>query len=106
MNLPIYWSGNKWPDKAIAFGVFAQSMANRLLFGAYRYDKGKPSRGAKYFTRLKAEIDAYEKTGNREHLINAANYCFLENEAPEHPDSHFEHPNISVTRDLLGMKME
>lgn len=78
------------------FQVFAQRMANRLLQGHVRY--GLPDRKKLYLTRLKKELAAYEKTGNAEHLINVANYCILECEAPEHPKHHFDPLAMSATR--------
>ena len=77
-------------------------MANRLIMGNYRYDKGYPIKRAKFLTRLKLEIEEYEKSGNQEHLINIANYAFLEMEAPEHKNSHFKEVDFSVTRSKIG----
>lgn len=98
-----------WPkvslNKALGFGVFAQHMANRLLMGVFRYDKGRPTRKAKYLTRLQAEVDSYRATGNIEHLVNAANYCYLESIAPEHPTPHHDVSAKSVTRDKMKMKL-
>lgn len=107
MNLPIHWTGkglfNEAIDKAIAFGVFAQEMANRLCVGSYQYDRGRPVKGAQYKTRLRLEIDAYEESGNKEHLRNIANYAFLESEAPEHPRFHDDPKIASATRKRIKM---
>lgn len=92
-------------EKATSFAYFVQQMANRLIVGVFRYDKGRPTRKAKYMTRLQAEVKEYVRTGNLEHLYNAANYCYLESEAPEHPNFHFKHRHKSVTRDKLRMKL-
>jgi hypothetical protein len=105
MNLPTWWP-EKGIDKALEFGVFAQRMANRLIVGMYRYDKGRPISRAKYLQRLKAEIKAYEESGNQEHLVNAANYAFLEMLAPEHPEAHFKDVDFSVTRDQLRFQFQ
>jgi hypothetical protein len=104
--LKILWTkATQMADKGLGFGTFVQKQANRLIMGGYRYDKGKPLRRAKYLTRLVAEIEEYKLTGNTEHLINAANYCWLESEKPEHPNSHFKHESKSVTRGKLKMKL-
>jgi hypothetical protein len=106
MEIRTQWTDKaRATDKALAFGLWIQRMANRLIVGAFRYDKGRPMRKARYLTRLKAEVAAYDRTGNIEHLINAANYCFLESAAPEHQRSHFAHASRSVTRDDLGMEL-
>lgn len=104
--LKIFWTkAAHLADKGLRFGIFVQKQANRLIVGSYRYDKGKPLYRAKYLTRLVAEIEAYKATGNQEHLINAANYCWLESEKPEHPNSHFKHESKSITRGKLKMKL-
>lgn len=75
---------------------FAQKMANRLIQGQVRY--GKPRVEANYLTRLTREVVAYRHTGNAEHLINVANYAWLETQAPEHAKFHFDSSVGSVTR--------
>lgn len=99
------WLSDRVKDPLIgstSFGKFLQRMANRLVVGAARYGNAKST--DQFLTRLKAEVREYTKTGNAEHLINAANYCFLETIAPEHKHSHFEQTTKSVTRDVLGMR--
>lgn len=70
--------------------------ANRLSQGEYRYGPGNVKQ--RYMTRMKLEIRAYSKTGNEEHLLNIANYCFLEANFPEHKKHHFDAYVDSVTR--------
>ena len=94
-------------NQGLSFAVFAQRMANRLICGACRYGKRKPRSSARYLTRLKAELEAYERTGNTEHLVNTANYCMLETEWPEREGgNHWKEESISVTRDILGMYLD
>jgi hypothetical protein len=102
----IVWWPRRFMDKGLSLGVFLQRMANRLIMGAYRYDKGKPLKKAKYLTRLQAEVDAYRWTGNLEHLVNAANYCYLESVAPEREKTFWRSDRRSVTRHGLKMKIE
>ncbi len=78
---------------------FMQAMIYRIIQGHYRY--GEPNKRKKYLTRLKMELEAYEKEGNAEHLINVANYCFLELEAPENRKIHFDNTVKSVTRGIV-----
>jgi hypothetical protein len=107
MELTIHWSQNKLlVSKGERFLKFAQQMANRLIVGSWRYDHGKPIVAARFLTRLKVEVKEYERTGDREHLINAANYCCLEDIAPENEKWHKGNDNKpSVTRDKLRMKI-
>lgn len=79
-----------------ALKEFMQKQANRLQQGHVRY--GKPNRRKKYMTRMGKELKAYKKTGNAEHLLNIANYCWLENQKPEHENFHFDATVDSVTR--------
>ena len=51
----IYWTKDLAPAKRSSFIHFAQMMANRLLVGVFRYDMGRPTKSAKYLTRLKDE---------------------------------------------------
>lgn len=78
------------------FGCFLQAMMDRFVQGHFRY--GAPHRRKKYLTRLKKELEAYDETGNVEHLMNIANYCYLESECPEHPKSNFDAYAASATR--------
>lgn len=79
---------------------FLQGMVNRLAVGSIRY--GFPTPGQRYMSRMQAEVEAYVKTGNREHLINIANYAYLENIVPEHEHSHYADKVESATRKRFG----
>lgn len=93
----------RWPSKVPReqYSVdFLQKMLNRVAFGYYRYgsqvrEGGVPKQWVK---RATLEIKAYKRTGNSEHLINAANYMMCECISPEHPKHHFKHESVSATR--------
>lgn len=94
--IEIFWSDKlklEWDRK---FKDFVQKMANRLLQGHPRY--GAPHASQLYFNRLKLESEAYEKSGNAEHLYNIANYAVLESIAPQHSKHHLDNGVGSVTR--------
>ncbi len=97
----IFWSRKLELAKRTeqGFKSFIQGMANRIAQGHARY--GHPKVEKKYLTRLKLEVKAYQKSGNQEHLINVANYCFLESLEPEHKKSHFDSSIDSATRGKL-----
>jgi len=78
------------------FRGFVNKMSKRIAQGHARY--GHPNKDKKYMTRLVLEVNAYKKTGNLEHLINAANYCFLEHLEPENKRFHFDATVDSATR--------
>jgi hypothetical protein len=95
MQIELFWSDKlKRPDSQL-FKAFAQKAVNRLMQGWPRYGFDPKFR---YMTRLEAEVKAYRKTGNCEHLVNAANYAYMESEKPEHPRSHWDTSAKSATR--------
>ncbi len=93
------------PQTTVNFRAFLQGMTNRRVVGALRYGDVPNSR-KKYLSRLKKELKAYEKEGNFEQLLNIAVYCFLEGNAPQHPNLHFDPFAESVTRTEFGGKPE
>jgi hypothetical protein len=44
----------------------------------------------------RARLDLYEKDGNIEHLIDAANFAAIEHIYPSHPKAHFESGDETV----------
>jgi len=90
------WASDKVNLDYESFRHFAQMMVNRVIVGDLRY--GKPVAEKRYLTRLKAELKRYGKTGNQEHLVNIANYCWLEKNWPEHKKAHHDDKVGSVTR--------
>lgn len=83
------------------YRAFLQTLMNRRVVGGLRYSQ-RPKRKQRYLTRIRLELKAYERTGNFEHLLNIANYCFLESEAPENRKFHFDPNADSATRPVVG----
>lgn len=75
-------------------------MVNRLGVGVLQY--GPASRTQHYAARADVELAAYMRTGNQEHLINVANYCFLEIQAPSVKGAYMDDTVGSVTRGKFG----
>ena len=94
------WVSDKLRHDWDKFIEFAQQQANRLGFGYPRYEAATrgPSKENKYMTRMELEVRAYRRTGNREHLLNAANYAWLESRAPENKKHHWNDKVDSATR--------
>lgn len=74
----------QWSDE------FEKLMRDRLLMGAFRYglfgEAGKPS-----FNSVESAISRlrkYVETGNKEHLVDAANLCLVEYIEGKHPNAH------------------
>ena len=87
--------GKRRPDAQMAEAFF-QRMVYRLQMGwvhGYGFN-----RRYRYMTRLVKEYIAYVRTGNKEHLLNVANYAYLEFYNPEHPGAHYDPFADSVSR--------
>ncbi len=82
----------KFPVRARKLQSFMQQMANRIVVGSYRHEKGKDNFGHRsqdYHKRLKKCLRDYETTGNLEKLLDVANYAALEFYNSNHPLQHF-----------------
>ena len=88
------------PTKHIRFINFIQHQVNRLIVGGFRY--GPASSTQKYHERAMAELRAYRRTHNLQHLRDLANYCFLESEAPAFKDAYYDDTAPSATRRKFG----
>lgn len=75
-------------------------MTDRLLVGHLRY--GDACKEQNYMTRMMMEVKAYKRSGNREQLLNIANYAYLESIVPENPKFHWNDKADSVTRRKMG----
>ena len=68
----------------------AEMMDNRLVMGFLRYGPIADSKPLFYDLKKAYErLDAYERDGNTEHLIDAMNFCRLEFRRGRHPKKHF-----------------
>ena len=85
----------KIPKRACGHEEFLQMMVNRCIVGYHRYGPfyaiGRHSRSdRKPLDRLTECLKKYEKTGNRELLIDIANYAMSEFAVPHHPKAHLK----------------
>ena len=88
MDASIYIS-DKYKHRA-KLAKFMQFMANRIMFGMYRYAGAEFNASQDYRDRIDRSLARYDETGNTEFLVDAANYCWLELENPLHPNTHFK----------------
>lgn len=84
-------TSHKVPSRDVCNPDFLQKMVNRCIVGFYRYG---PFRFIVHhpkapLDRLKTCLAKYERTGNREHLVDLANYAMAEFTYPSHPNAHF-----------------
>jgi hypothetical protein len=96
MNITLFWPTQVKLSFSKEFVAFSNAMIARLTVGWCRY--GEPAGYQLYLTRLEKELARYKQTGNREGLMNIANYAFLESLYPEHPKYHFNPLAKSATR--------
>ena len=70
---------------------FEKLMRNRLLMGAFRYERLNSPNKSNYPTATEAikRICKYIESGNTEHLVDAANMCLIEFLHGKHPNKHF-----------------
>lgn len=94
--MEIYWLARLQIKTKDQLQKFLTMMSKRIIQGYYRY--GLPKSEQKFLSMMKLEFKAYAKTGNMEHLVNIANYAFLESIAPENKKFHFDDTVDSVRR--------
>ena len=69
---------------------FEQLMRNRIIMGTFRY--GALRGGGGTYDNIQSAIDRlvlYQDSGNKEHLVDAANLCLVEWVEEVHPDAHW-----------------
>lgn len=71
---------------------FERLCRNRLMMGCLRYghmDEQRTNHKWDVLKAIGAKVQAYELTGNTEHIVDAANYCQLVFVLDPHPTKHF-----------------
>jgi len=72
--------------------TFVQGMANRMQTSYFKYGELRKAypHPVDALGSLKLRLEKYEKTGNTEFLMDAANFCMIEFMRPRHPEAHFK----------------
>lgn len=70
---------------------FELLMRNRLIMGAFRYGLFSEQRTKRHDnpTSIAKHLEAYQQSGNAEHLVDIANLALVEFRLPSHPKYHF-----------------
>ncbi len=71
--------------------AFVQGMADRMAVSFCKYGalaEAYPTR-VDAIRSLKARMDRYDRDGNTEWLMDAANFALIEFLRPRHPDAHY-----------------
>lgn len=70
---------------------FLQGMLDRMGMSFFKYGRVREAYPSKVnaLKSLRLRLEKYERTGNTEHLIDAANFAMIEFMYPAHPDAHY-----------------
>lgn len=84
---------------------FVELMQNRIVVSHYKYgwisdcyDSGL----AKAIESLEKRLELYKQTGNREWLVDVANFAMIEYTHPQHKDAHFRATSSAESPGLVG----
>lgn len=69
---------------------FLQGMVNRLTVGFFRYEMEVDPRHREYMKRIKSSLKHYERSRNKEYLIDLANYAMREFDFPSMDGTYLE----------------
>lgn len=71
---------------------FVQGMLDRMGMSFYKYGYVKDAypKRVDAIATLRARLDAYERTGNTEFLMDVGNFAMIEFMHPRHPQAHYE----------------
>ncbi len=83
---------------------FVRKMQNRMVFSHYKYGWVKDTYPelADAIACLEQRLALYKKTGNAEHLVDAANFAMIESMYPRHVNAHFEASDSDSSPGLVG----
>jgi len=85
---------------------FMQHMANAMGMSYYKYGAVRDAYPHKIaaLESMERRIEKYKETGNKQYLVDAANFAMIEFMAPIHPNAHYtpEDSNTSPGRKFHG----
>lgn len=75
---------------------FIQLMLNRMAVGFYKHGHFKDCSEVDFIENARLRLKLYQETGNKEHLVDAANYLMGEFSFPKVAGAYFQtHDNAS-----------
>lgn len=80
------------PVKEYFAEEFLQGMLDRMGMSFYKYGSGIENTYPESYDaikNMKARMKLYKETGNKEHLMDAANFLMIEFMYPKHKKAHF-----------------
>jgi hypothetical protein len=85
---------------------FIQRMQNHIVVSHYKYGWTADTYAHKLadpYACAMQRMELYQKTGNTEHLIDAANFMMIEYTYPQHPQAHFRGTDSQESPGLVGI---
>jgi hypothetical protein len=85
---------------------FITGMENRMVQSHYKYGPVKenyPTHLASAIGSLDKRLELYKQTGNREYLMDIANFAMIEYMYPQHKDAHFRVVPSEESPGLVGI---
>jgi hypothetical protein len=83
---------------------FDDKRKNRMVVSHYKYGpawKTYPEL-ADSIACLEQRLKLYKETGNKEHLVDVANFAMIEYMFPRHPNAHFRATDSNESPGLVG----
>lgn len=87
---------------------FDRLRKNRVETSFYKYGpvrKNYKNGNIKAIPSMELCIEKYNKTGNREYLLDAANYLMFEYMYPQHPKAHFRQTPSEESAGIVGISV-
>lgn len=75
----------------------------------YKYGKFEDNCKSKcvdILASLKVRLEAYERTGNTEYLIDVANFTMAEFTYPQHPKAHYKPTDSNESPGIVGISVK
>ena len=87
---------------------FDKLRKNRVELSFYKYGPARKNFGTgnvQAIPTMELCVKKYQETGNREYLLDAANYLMFEFMFSQHPKSHFRATDSSESAGIVGMSV-
>lgn len=87
---------------------FDRLRKNRVETSYYKYGPAKKNfanGNVQAIPTMELCIRKYRETGNREYLLDAANYLMFEYMYPQHPKAHFRATSSEESAGIVGMSV-
>ena len=87
---------------------FDKLRKNRVEMSFYKYGSARKNfrtGNVQAIPTMELCVKKYQETGNREYLLDAANYLMFEYMYPQHPNAHFRATNSEESAGIIGMSV-